>query len=686
MARQILAIGNTGAVLVNKFNNNSEELYAVSGGIGYIIQPSDTIGDYSWWTTQTAIYDTFTITNDFDFNGATVNLPSNIKLLFNGGVWSNGTINGDNTKFFVFGLQQCFETDLTLTGKWDMPFITPQYYGAITNENITPLINDCTAAIQKCFDSLFMVYLPCGYYYVASELYITIPKTIIGVSGINKPTVYKQDHTRIYTDKDIDIITIRSRGVHIEGFPVIDSQNCIINTGAAIRLDINYELTDIKIHCNIQGNQTTLLNDGNGIIGIHYDLINLNHVGGYCTWSEIKGYIQGVKHAIYTSENIGGYSTWINYYNIDINVNYSKQSIRVDEQMSTGKLKMQHQSSYCLTAAEKATDFDYAVYHKFYSTDIDLFTFDLSNGSVGSHYTNGYGCYDLGSNNNYTGLSKRGYSFYRSPECQTTQNLDGLINPRNILLHKKGDGILSYFENELAYLYKRYSSYTINAYDGSGYDFDINLDPSIALPPEPTITIANPNSTFDYRAEPTTILFTDPTKYNTGFVEIVIPWSLRFAHLSYFINERWSRFQRIQTILYETTGTYTVHNVVTTRFDFGAGQSGNNTYDVTEIPVLNLPSRIIIRFIGYVLKNDAPYSYPITINDILLKTNNNYNENQPIIDIGGGQTIYGNLSVNEGVKESELPIYADNAAAKVGGLVAGDPYRTATGIRMVVYD
>lgn len=33
----------------------------------------------------------------------------------------------------------------------------------------------------------------------------------------------------------------------------------------------------------------------------------------------------------------------------------------------------------------------------------------------------------------------------------------------------------------------------------------------------------------------------------------------------------------------------------------------------------------------------------------------------------------------------DLPEYSDNAAAIAGGLVAGEPYRTSTGVVMVAY-
>jgi len=34
---------------------------------------------------------------------------------------------------------------------------------------------------------------------------------------------------------------------------------------------------------------------------------------------------------------------------------------------------------------------------------------------------------------------------------------------------------------------------------------------------------------------------------------------------------------------------------------------------------------------------------------------------------------------------TQLPEYADNTAALAGGLVVGEPYRTSTGVVMVVY-
>ena len=37
------------------------------------------------------------------------------------------------------------------------------------------------------------------------------------------------------------------------------------------------------------------------------------------------------------------------------------------------------------------------------------------------------------------------------------------------------------------------------------------------------------------------------------------------------------------------------------------------------------------------------------------------------------------------IRQPGLPVYADNAAALAGGLVAGEPYRTSTGVMMITY-
>jgi hypothetical protein len=42
-------------------------------------------------------------------------------------------------------------------------------------------------------------------------------------------------------------------------------------------------------------------------------------------------------------------------------------------------------------------------------------------------------------------------------------------------------------------------------------------------------------------------------------------------------------------------------------------------------------------------------------------------------------------AVSDKLADVTLPVYANNAAALVGGLKAGDKYRTSTGVLMITY-
>lgn len=164
-------------------------------------------------------------------------------------------------------------------------------------------------------------------------------------------------------------------------------------------------------------------------------------------------------------------------------------------------------------------------------------------------------------------------------------------------------------------------------------------------------------------------------------MEIVIPsdssWSSRIARLGTVITGNNNHFKRVQIIIVPNEGDALVTNFYP-----------STNYHICEVdkysfvPFYENLNKVIFRFIG----GNTVFTGTeiLIIHEIFCLANRN--NNPAMIDVAGGQTIYGNLAVNDGVKEVDLPVYADNAAAKVGGLVAGDPYRTATGVRMVVYD
>lgn len=71
----------------------------------------------------------YKITHDINLGGATINIPSNCTLDFQGGNFSNGTLMGNNTKIKA-GLEKIFDANTTLLGSWDIEAIYTEWFGA----------------------------------------------------------------------------------------------------------------------------------------------------------------------------------------------------------------------------------------------------------------------------------------------------------------------------------------------------------------------------------------------------------------------------------------------------------------------------------------------------------------------------------------------------------------------------
>lgn len=106
-----------------------------------VITPNVIKSAQSLFTKANQIYK---ITKDIDLGGSTLTIPEGCTLDFQGGSFSNGTIQGNNTKIKA-GLEKIFNLDIELTGSWAVIEAYPEWFGAIGNGTI-----DCKDALYNC--------------------------------------------------------------------------------------------------------------------------------------------------------------------------------------------------------------------------------------------------------------------------------------------------------------------------------------------------------------------------------------------------------------------------------------------------------------------------------------------------------------------------------------------------------
>ena len=95
------------------------------------------------FTLENVIYK---IVSDINLGTASLEIPANCTLDFQGGSFSNGVITGNGTKIKA-GLNKIFDTNITLSGSWDVNEAYPEWFGATIGSS------DSRLAIQLCLNS-----------------------------------------------------------------------------------------------------------------------------------------------------------------------------------------------------------------------------------------------------------------------------------------------------------------------------------------------------------------------------------------------------------------------------------------------------------------------------------------------------------------------------------------------------
>lgn len=573
-------------------------------------------------------------TGVFDLNGESIELPANLKIKSGAGYFTNGTLIGNNTYFEVNQHHKLFDPSIVFEGEWKGITVTPQNFGAITNKDNTVFENDCSAAIQAAIDSPFKVHFPAGYYYITSTTYISRAKSITLENGIltgeERGNAYTldlyPDHTRIYTDQDIDMFIIQAENVNFKGGLIDYSKAATVNYKAAFRYDLNYRMWGGEIDTIVVGNKDTIGVHENGIIGILVDNTNKTE-NGFLTFVKWKGYMHYVRVAsIVERKTNHDQNTWVNSLDIDINLNGFKQAFLL---YGAGLNKIT-----CL-AQSRGTRSD---------LEKDLPSIEASNTIID------FTCWDVGSKRGTEapwGVSEPlitdlggcvfvGRSYRTSVQYNNTVPYTPypIVNPPNSIITKNSwnnNFIISQFDNQLAAADKRFNV-TIKAH--SGAEFDFNTLTESGLPENENILISGKNNLFLTRGEiPMTVNFLEDANLENDFVEIVITGvigSLKSLIISTagdaYESGSKNTFNVIQ-IIEKNGSSYTSHEKVV------------SSLGLIKIDNLGVLDKLIIRLIGAKAHNKAIRVLDFCATRVTPIIT-------PLITVDGSQRIYGPLDVD----------------------------------------
>lgn len=265
----------------------------------------------------------YEIRYNFDLNGATITIPENCTLKFEGGKLSNGTLNGAQTS--VDAPVSYILENVTTTGS----FITPakvEWFGAKSTTIIDDYSYNNSPSIQAALDSAFQeIDFSIGIYNIDTTLVVSKNQLIrlIGTSPQELDSKYGLpfnkniiNSTIITTSKNVDLLHVyiqKNRDSNYDNhqrFSIIGgsfdvTRNSVFNsTVIKIILTEGVELWDSIINTSIFGNVTgyKVIQDFSSIssVGIElaHDETNLGSMYIATIDSHIKGFAYGFKNSI----------------------------------------------------------------------------------------------------------------------------------------------------------------------------------------------------------------------------------------------------------------------------------------------------------------------------------------------------------------------------------------------------
>lgn len=207
----------------------------------------------------------YKIVGDIDLAEGTLTIATGSTLDFQGGSFNNGTIVGSNTKINA-GLQKIFNTDIIISGNWNVDRIYPEWFGIIGIS-----AEQDTSCIQKCLDtcvttSIKEVNLQSRNYQINTVLTVA---TNCKISGVNSQVWDKGSATRLVLSPNITGISVEFTGVEIKDIKIVGnttnvgislvnssyyfSAYKVVTVGLGIGFDIQHSWTYNFTLCRIEG-------------------------------------------------------------------------------------------------------------------------------------------------------------------------------------------------------------------------------------------------------------------------------------------------------------------------------------------------------------------------------------------------------------------------------------------------
>ena len=118
----------------------------------------------------------YIISNDFNLNGATINLPANCALKFENGIIRNGNLVGNKTAI-IADCKKIFNLDLAISGTFKSEIVWADWYGSIAGDYSS---GDLVNSLDRLYNVFETVNLNKGAYY--TNIGGCAVKRLVGVS------------------------------------------------------------------------------------------------------------------------------------------------------------------------------------------------------------------------------------------------------------------------------------------------------------------------------------------------------------------------------------------------------------------------------------------------------------------------------------------------------------------------